>query len=68
MKSFAENLKSIREANNFSQKRLADLMGIPQQRVSEWECGKIEPTLHNLIKLIKILDSSFEEITEGISD
>lgn len=65
---FGENLKSIREFNNLSQKQLADLMGITQQRVSEWECGKVEPTLHNMIKLINVLNTSFEELTDGVAE
>ena len=66
MKSFGMNLKSVREATGLTQRQLAVLMKIPQQRVSEWECGKVEPTLCNLIKLIKVLNSSFEELTDGI--
>jgi len=57
--SFGENLKSVREANGFSQKQLAALMNIPQQRISEWECGKVEPTLYSLMKLIKVLKKDF---------
>jgi len=64
--SFGENLKLIRQVNGFSQRRLAALMEIPQQRVSEWECNKVEPALHSLMKLIKALNTSFEELTEGI--
>ena len=67
MHSFGKNLKATREASNLNQKQLAALMSIPQQRVSEWECGKVEPTLYNLIKLIAVLHSSFEELTDGIS-
>ena len=66
MRAFGENLKSVRKSNNLSQEMLADLLNIPQQRISEWECGKVQPTLYNLIKLIKVLNSSFEELTEGI--
>ena len=61
-------MKSVRKSNNLSQEQLAALLNIPQQRVSEWECGKVEPTLHSLIKLIKALNSSFEELTEGLAE
>jgi transcriptional regulator with XRE-family HTH domain len=64
--TFGINLKTVRQSNGFSQKRLADLMNIPQQRVSEWECDKVEPTLRSLLKLIQVLDTSFEELTDGI--
>ena len=67
MQSFGKNLKLVREANGLSQKKLAALLDIPQQRISEWECGKVEPTLYSLVKLIKALNSSFEELTDNIS-
>ena len=41
-------------------------MNTTQQRVSEWECDKVEPSLYNIIKIIKILNTSFEELTDGI--
>jgi len=66
MQTFGKNLKSVREASGLNQEQLAVLMNTSQQRVSEWERGKVEPTLYNLIKLIKALNSSFEELTDGI--
>jgi len=66
MKNLGDNLKSIRKANNISQAEFAKLMNTSQQRVSEWECGKIEPSLYNIIKILKVLNVTFEELTEGI--
>ena len=66
MNSFGENLKSIRKLNKISQKEFAKKMDTTQQRVSEWECNKIEPSLYNLMKIIKALNTSFEELTDGI--
>lgn len=68
MKSFGANLKSLRKLNKISQKEFAIKMNTSQQRVSEWECDKIEPSLYNIIKIIKILDTSFDELTDGIAD
>ena len=39
-----------------------------QQRVSEWECNKIEPSLYNIIKILKIFDVTFEELIDGIEE
>ena len=50
----------------FSQKDFAEKLGITQQRVSEWECGKVEPTLYNVIAIIRILDISLEDLIGGI--
>lgn len=43
-------------------------MGTTQQRVSEWERGRIEPSLYNLMRLLKIFSISFEELTDGIEE
>ena len=61
MKTFGQNLKKRRMAG-FSQKDFAEKLGTTQQRVNEWECGKVEPMLYNLIAIIRILDISFEDL------
>ena len=66
MNSFGENLKNIRKLNKISQKEFANKMSTTQQRVSEWECDKVEPSLYNILKIIKVLNISFEELTDGI--
>ena len=66
MSSFGKNLKAERKANKISQKEFAEKMQTTQQRVSEWECDKVEPSLFNILKILKILNISFEELTEGI--
>ena len=66
MSSFGKNLKAERKANGISQEEFARRMKTTQQRVSEWECDKIEPSLFNILKILKILNITFEELTEGI--
>ena len=66
MVKFGDNLKSLRLASGLSQKAFADMIGTTQQRVSEWERNLVEPSLTNIIKIIKALDTSFEELTENI--
>lgn len=66
MKGFGENLKAIRKINKLSQKEFARKMDTTQQRVSEWECNKIEPSLYNIIKILKLYNITFEELTDGI--
>lgn len=68
MKTFGENLKSLRKFHKISQKEFADKMLTTQQRVSEWECNKIEPSLYNIIKILKIFDVTFEELIDGIEE
>ena len=66
MNSFGENLKNIRKLNKISQKEFANKMNTTQQRVSEWECDKVEPSLYNLLKIIKVLNTTFEELTDEL--
>ena len=68
MSSFAQNLKLARKNSKISQKDFADRLQTTQQRISEWECGKIEPSLFNIIKILKVLEISFEELTDGIDE
>ena len=66
MNTFGNNLKILRKLNKISQKEFAEKMNTTQQRVSEWECEKVEPSLYNILKIIKVLNTTFEELTEGI--
>ncbi len=66
METIGQNLKNLRKVNKMSQKTFAERMQTTQQRVSEWECDKVEPSLYNLLKILKIFDITFEELTEGI--
>lgn len=67
MSTFGGNLKNLRKLNNMNQKEFALKMNTTQQRVSEWECDKVEPSLFNIIKIIAVLETSFEELTDGVS-
>ena len=68
MKTFGENLKYYRKLNKINQKDFAQRLHTTQQRVSEWECNKVEPSLYNIIKILKVFDISFEELVEGIEE
>ena len=66
MKTFGENLKNYRTAAKISQQVFAEKLGTTQQRVSEWERGLVEPSLYNIIKILNILNISFDELTDGL--
>lgn len=66
MNTFGQNLKSARKNSKISQKEFAAKLGTTQQRVSEWECDKIEPSLFNIIRILRVLEITFEELTDGI--
>ncbi len=67
MTTFGNNLKNLRKLKNISQVEFAKKMQTTQQRVSEWECDKVEPSLYNIIKILAILEISFEELVDGLN-
>ena len=66
MKTFGENLKYFRKLNKINQRDFAEKMKTTQQRISEWECNKVEPSLYNIIKILKVFEITFEELIDGI--
>ena len=68
MVTLGNNLKSLRKVNKMSQKEFAKRMQTTQQRVSEWECDKVEPSLYNILKILKVFSITFEELTEGMEE
>ena len=68
MSTFGQNLKTARKNSKISQKDFAERLQTTQQRVSEWECDKVEPSLFNILKILKVLEMTFEELTDGIEE
>lgn len=66
MRTFGENLKNLRNSAGISQQLFAKKLGTTQQRVSEWERGLVEPSLYNIIKILNVLNISFDELTDGL--
>jgi transcriptional regulator with XRE-family HTH domain len=61
-KAFAKNLRMLRKERKLSQQKLASQVGVTQQCVSEWEKGKIEPTMSPLWRLADVFDISIDEL------
>ena len=66
MGKLGDNIKMIRIAAGMSQQEFAEKMNTNQQHISGWERGVVEPSLYNILKIITVLDTSFEELTDGI--
>ena len=65
-KSFGEKLKIERQLAGMTQKELAEAIGVKQQQLSQWECDKVEPTLSNIVALLKALHISLEDLVEDL--
>ena len=66
MSTFGDNLREARKAKNLTQESLADDIETTQQYISEGERNKSEPTLSFILKLLKALDISFDELLDGV--
>lgn len=53
-KNTLKSLKAIRKANGFTQKQVADLLGIDRSTYAYYETGKSKPNIVVIDKLIKI--------------
>ena len=60
--------KILPQVKSNQSKRFCEKNETTQQRVSEWECDKIEPSLYNIIRILNIFEITFEELTDGIEE
>lgn len=64
---FAENVRRLRRRAGISAEKLADRGRISRSHISSIENGRVEPRLGTLIRLIGALDSTPDEILDGIA-
>ena len=55
-------VKNILKENNLTQKQLADMIGCSKTTISKWFLMQTQPTFDNIVKLIEVLNCSFEEL------
>ena len=60
--NIAQNIKTLRKEMKLTQKELADQVGVTQQCVSDWENGKIEPTISYVAKMAKIFKVTIDNL------
>ena len=56
-------IKNVREILRLTQKQFADLFGITQQHISEWELDKCTPGIHRVKLLLKLAKKAKIKIT-----
>ena len=66
MKTFGERLKEERILAGLTQAELAQKIGVKQQQLSQWECNKVEPTLSNIVAILKVLQIPFEDLIDEL--
>ncbi len=64
-----DRIRKIREDKlKISKKELADILGISQSAVNQWEKGINFPSQKRLISLARVLDVSYEWLVSGFGD
>lgn len=58
------SIKTLRRKKGLSQKELAELLGLNQSAVAQWETGKTAPNFRRLKKLTEILECSVDDLLE----
>ena len=53
---FSKRLKAIREEKQYSQKQLAEKLGVAVSTYANWEQGRREPSLNDIYNLLSVLE------------
>ena len=67
MNKLKERLRQLRKENGYTQKELAEMIGVLNYRIYDWESGRSEPSLDDLMRLAQVLQVSTDYLL-GISD
>ena len=57
-------LKAARLKHKMTQEQVGKSIGVSKMRVSDYEAGKTEPPIRTLLKLVKLLNLSLDELYE----
>ena len=63
---FPNKIREYRLKAGLSQRKLAELLGRGRSAVSAWERGHVLPTVPNLFRLAKTLDTLAEALYQGL--
>lgn len=63
-----KTLKTIRKINNFSQKRLGELIGVTAQQIQKYESGKNTPPIDKLYKIAKVFNIGIADLLKTEED
>ncbi len=58
----ASTLRTLRKANGFTQKQIAEKLNIDRSTYSYYELGKINPSIHSMVILAELYGISLDEM------
>ena len=59
-----KKLRLLREANNLTQKQMANILNVTQKSVSTYENGLTEPDISTMIKIADFFDVSLDYLLD----
>ena len=59
---FGKKLKELRKAKKITQKKLSEVLGYGYTAIANYESGRNEPSLQDLVRLADFLDVSVDEL------
>lgn len=59
---FSNNLRKLRIKHRLTQSELAQKLHLSRSAISNYEQGKMQPTIETLIEISKIFDISLDEL------
>ena len=62
MKEFAENLKAYRKAKKVTQQELSEALGYGYTAIANYESGRNEPSLQDLVRIADFFDVSVDSL------
>ena len=62
---FSTQLKKYRKNNGYTQKQLAEVVGVTQKAVAKWETDKASPDPEMLQKISSILNVTVDSLLDG---
>lgn len=57
-----DKLKELRKQRKYSQRELAEIIGVRRSSVAQWENGKGDPSMFNCILLAEVYNVSLDEL------
>ena len=62
MRCLKDNIKFLRQKNNLTQDKLAEILDVKRSTIGTYEDGRAEPKLSTLYKICKQFDVNYEEL------
>ena len=62
--TFGEKIKNLREDAELTQTELGNFINATQRKISYIECGKYEPSLHDIVELCNFFEVSADYLLD----